>query len=71
MEKIPLKGRKEMKIGLSSYSMDNLMQSGEMTVLDVMDFAKEQGAENVLILCGLDSLASAPTFTGLLYKMEG
>lgn len=36
-----------MKIGLSSYSMDNLMQSGEMTILDVMAFAKEQGAEHI------------------------
>lgn len=36
-----------MKIGLSSYSMDNYMQSGEMTVLDVMSFAKEQGAEHI------------------------
>ena len=36
-----------MKIGLSSYSMDNLMQSGEMSILDVMTFAKEQGAEHI------------------------
>ena len=36
-----------MKIGLSSYSMDNYMQSGEMTILDVMTFAKEQGAEHI------------------------
>ncbi|MBQ4574473.1 MAG: sugar phosphate isomerase/epimerase [Clostridia bacterium] len=36
-----------MKIGLSSYSMDNLMQSGEMTILDVMCFAKENGAEHI------------------------
>ena len=36
-----------MKIGLSSYSMDNLMQSGEMTILDVMAFAKEQGIVSV------------------------
>ena len=36
-----------MKIGLSSYSMDNLMQSGEMTILDVMSFAKDHGAEHI------------------------
>ena len=36
-----------MKIGLSSYSMDNLMQSGEMTILDVMRFAKENGAAHI------------------------
>lgn len=34
------------------------------------EYAKEQGVENVLVLCGLDSLASAPTFTGLLYKLQ-
>jgi len=36
-----------MKIGLSSYSMDNLMQTGEMTILDVMVFAKENHAEHI------------------------
>lgn len=36
-----------MKIGLSSYSMDNLMQSGEMNILDVMTFAKEHDAEHI------------------------
>ena len=37
----------------------------------VFEYAKEQGAENILVLCGLDSLACAPTFTGLLYKTQG
>ena len=34
----------------------------------VCEYAKDRDLKNILILCGLDSLASAPTFTALLYK---
>lgn len=35
-----------MKIGLSSYSMVNRIYSGEMNILQVMEFAKENGAQH-------------------------
>ena len=36
----------------------------------VAEYAREQGIDWILILCGLDSLASAPTFTALRYKIS-
>ncbi|MCQ2433476.1 MAG: sugar phosphate isomerase/epimerase [Clostridia bacterium] len=36
-----------MKIGLTSYSMNNYIQSGMMSVCEVMRFAKEKGAEHI------------------------
>lgn len=36
-----------MKIGLSTYSMVNRIYDGSMTVIDVMEFAKESGAEHI------------------------
>ena len=33
----------------------------------VAKYAREQGIDEILILCGIDSLASAPTFQALLY----
>ncbi len=34
-----------MKLGISSYCLDRLMESGEMTLGDVIEFAARQGAE--------------------------
>ncbi|WEG13157.1 sugar phosphate isomerase/epimerase [Pullulanibacillus sp. KACC 23026] len=39
-----------MKLGLSTYSLLRAMQSGEMTVLDVIQWVKEQGGEHVEIV---------------------
>ncbi|MGN8646028.1 sugar phosphate isomerase/epimerase family protein [Gracilibacillus sp. HCP3S3_G5_1] len=36
-----------MKLGMSSYSLANAIHEGEMTILDVMQWAKEQGAEHI------------------------
>ena len=36
-----------MKIGLTSYSMNNYICDGIMSILDVMRFAKEKGAEHI------------------------
>ncbi|SEM93858.1 sugar phosphate isomerase/epimerase family protein [Lihuaxuella thermophila] len=39
-----------MKLGLSTYSLSKAMASGEMTVLDAMDWMKQQGARHVEIV---------------------
>ena len=36
-----------MKIGLTSYSMNNYICDGLMSVCEVMRFAKEKGAEHI------------------------
>ncbi|MFC4619833.1 sugar phosphate isomerase/epimerase family protein [Camelliibacillus cellulosilyticus] len=36
-----------MKIGVSSYSLNGAMQTGEMTILDVVDWAAENGADHL------------------------
>ena len=36
-----------MKIGLTSYSMNNYICGGLMSVCEVMRFAKEKGAEHI------------------------
>lgn len=42
-----------MKIGLSSYSLFGAMQSGEMTILDAIEFVKENGGEHIEIVPNL------------------
>lgn len=42
-----------MKIGLSSYSLFGAMNSGEMTILDAIEFVKEQGGEHIEIVPNL------------------
>lgn len=37
----------KMKIGLTSYSMNNYIQGGLMSITEVMRFAKEKGAEHI------------------------
>ncbi|MGU3471165.1 sugar phosphate isomerase/epimerase family protein [Paenibacillus sp. D51F] len=39
-----------MKLGLSTYSLYQALRSGEMTVLDVIDFTAEHGGEHVEIV---------------------
>ncbi|WP_066189740.1 sugar phosphate isomerase/epimerase family protein [Gracilibacillus timonensis] len=42
-----------MKIGLSSYSLFAAMKTGEMTILDVIDWTSEQGFEHIEIVPNL------------------
>lgn len=42
-----------MKIGLSSYSLFGALQSGEMTILDAIEFVKENGGEHIEIVPNL------------------
>ncbi len=42
-----------MKIGLSSYSLFATLKSGEMTILDVMEWIAEQGGEHVELVPNL------------------
>lgn len=42
-----------MKIGLSSYSLFATLKSGEMTILDVMEWITEQGGEHVELVPNL------------------
>lgn len=42
-----------MKIGLSSYSLFGALNSGEMTILDAIEFVKEQGGEHIEIVPNL------------------
>ncbi|GGE38182.1 sugar phosphate isomerase [Pullulanibacillus camelliae] len=39
-----------MKFGLSSYSLNGALKKGNMTILDVIEWSKEQGAEHVEIV---------------------
>src|SRR5690625_3166792 len=39
-----------MKIGLSSYSLNQAIQSGEMTIVDVIEWVAEQGADHIEIV---------------------
>ncbi|KQL56386.1 MULTISPECIES: sugar phosphate isomerase/epimerase family protein [Bacillaceae] len=46
-----------MKVGISSYSLYQAMQAGEMTILDVIDYVAETGAEHIEIVpVGFDLL---------------
>src|SRR5690625_189469 len=42
-----------MKIGLSSYSLFGAMQSKEMTVLNAIEWVKEQGGEHLEVVPNL------------------
>lgn len=42
-----------MKIGLSSYSLFGVLQSGEMTILDAIEWVAEQGGEHIEIVPNL------------------
>lgn len=42
-----------MKLGLSSYSLFGALRSGEMTILDAIEFVKEQGGEHIEIVPNL------------------
>ncbi|KAB8134176.1 sugar phosphate isomerase/epimerase [Gracilibacillus oryzae] len=39
-----------MKLGMSSYSLANAIHSGEMTILDVIQWTKDQGGEHIEIV---------------------
>ncbi|GAF20882.1 LOW QUALITY PROTEIN: hypothetical protein JCM19047_545 [Bacillus sp. JCM 19047] len=46
-----------MKIGISSYSLYQAMQAGEMTILDVIDYVADAGADHIEIVpVGFDLL---------------
>ncbi|MEW4368296.1 sugar phosphate isomerase/epimerase family protein [Paenibacillus kandeliae] len=49
-----------MKLGLSTYSLHGKLSSGDMTVLDVIDYAAEHGAEHVEIVPLSYSLTDNP-----------
>ncbi|MBO1915199.1 hypothetical protein J4G37_61530, partial [Microvirga sp. 3-52] len=42
-----------MKLGLSSYSLFGAMKSGEMSIIDVIQWVADQGGEHLEIVPGL------------------
>ncbi|MFC4386651.1 sugar phosphate isomerase/epimerase family protein [Gracilibacillus marinus] len=57
-----------MKLGMSSYSLANAIHSGEMSVLDVMDWTKAQGGEHIEIVPIGYTLTDNPTLVQDIVK---
>lgn len=60
-----------MKIGLSTYSLYNALQSGEMTVPDIIQWVADQGGEHVEItLVGFDLVDEPGLIDPICQKIE-
>lgn len=57
-----------MKIGLSSYSLSRLINSGEMTILDAIQWVSENGGEHVEIVPVGFNLLEDPTLIDAIRK---